>query len=699
MYNTHDLVALDFETYSDVDLKKHGLDNYTKGKHFKLLLAGLAWYRGVILTQLIDFVNAVDVDKAIADLHDHLSDRMIVAHNATFEREVLKAIGINIPIDRFIDSAVLARAAGYGGSLENAARQLMQENKHAEGERLVKQYCVPTKDQQATGDLWFQGYNRHVLQDWLDFGVYCVQDAELSLRLTTQLLQDVPTNEVQYSQATMRMNEAGWPVDLELVDLMNRQYKSNLDHLVQDFRTATGAGDLNLNSTQQLTKWCAERGVTAKSFDEKAVARMLKQVTKRLDVTPTTDPKHDKLWDVQQLLITKQQLGGSSLKKLDVILNTTGPDGRLRNQYMHLGASATFRTSGRGVQMQNLKRLHGEGDDVNELLMQGETWSNDQLASNLRQCFRSSDPLGSLIVGDFSSVESRGLAWQAGEQWKTDAYFNGDDLYKVQAASMFGIPIAAIGKSERQIGKVAELSCGYGAGPGAVKDFAEKMGVTLSEAESTKLVRDWRDANQQIVQYWKNLDHALHQALEQGVGRVDTGTVNIEILKNFAPTSLTQQVGQQMYSLRIEMTHRGDDIVNRVIHGVYEDGNNLGYYKPSERKTGDPWLKDYVDPKTKRRRTYNIYGGKLSGILTQSLCREIFFRSLMAADAAFENIDNVQLIGQFHDELVLDWTQRRTAFDESLAEAKGRLQHCMTTTSLSGFPLGADIKSAYRYIK
>ena len=49
-------------------------------------------------------------------------------------------------------------------------------------------------------------------------------------------------------------------------------------------------------------------------------------------------------------------------------------------------------------------------------------------------------------------------------------------------------------KEQRQTGKVGELSCGYGAGGGAVKDFAAKMGVEMVEAEANKLVIDWRDS-------------------------------------------------------------------------------------------------------------------------------------------------------------------------------------------------------------
>lgn len=53
-----------------------------------------------------------------------------------------------------------------------------------------------------------------------------------------------------------------------------------------------------------------------------------------------------------------------------------------------------------------------------------------------------------------------------------------------------------------------------------------------------------------------------------------------------------------------------------------------------------------------------MYGGKLAGLLTQSLCREVFFNSLRWVHTWCDAYPNVRLIGQFHDEIVVDWSHR-----------------------------------------
>ena len=696
------LIGLDFETYASTDLTVHGLHRYTHCPDFKPLLAGLVeheFYGSIPRYNSYAFDLAQNYRIARRDLIDTIGDARIVAHNAGFEQAVLGWMGIDLPSSRFVDSAVLARAAGAAGKLEVAAPQLLGVDKMAVGQDLIKLFSIPGKYQEANGN---QAFDPAIIEDhayeWAKFSEYCLLDAELSLALAAKFQLELDERELEYNAITMDMNNTGWHVDKPLVEVMQRRYELNLLETEAAFRHATGAHELNLNSHPQLVTWCADRGVRATSFDEAHIEKLHRSITRKLASHTLTPGKEHDYREVLTLLETKQVLGGSSLKKLKVILNTLGVDGRLHDQYLHIGAGATFRTTGRGAQMQNLKRLNGEGDDMDELFDVAVMWDNGKLASNLRQIFTATDPNGKLIVGDFSSVESRGLAWQAGEQWKLDAYARGDELYKVQAGLIFGIPIHEVTKDQRQVGKVGELSCGYGAGPEAVQGFATKMGVDLSEGESIRLVKDWRDANPRTVSYWYALDDALHTALQHRI----TATIAIphgwvEIFPMPAPESLRKQVDDpHLMSLTIRLNLRdGTLVLKRVIHGTHEVGRNIHYWKPTERKTGDLWVNTWMNPKTKRQQSFTVYGGKLAGLLTQSLCREVFFHSLQLIHDWVSVYDNVQLVGQFHDEIVLEWSPGTV----TLSQAAKVLKMAMTRTILPEFPLAAEIKSDYRYTK
>lgn len=689
-------IGLDFETYGDVGLPTHGLDRYITGTHFRPLIAAVAWAEPTIHAELFDFVE--DYTEARLRLIEVIGDNMIVAHNAGFEQAVLNHMAIYLPSTRFIDSAALARAAGAAGKLEAAAPQLLGEDKVETGWELIKLFSIPGKYQEASGSMAFDPAIRsdHI-DEWAEFARYCRMDAVLSLRLAGLLLPRTSEKELLNNAVTMDMNLTGWHVDQDLVRNMQLRYLTNVANAESQFRDECDAGELNLNSSVQLKEWCHDRGVRATSFDEAHVASLIKRLEKKLSTMLAHDSKRVGYEQVLKMLHTKQVMGGSSLKKLQTIIDTVGSDGRLHDQYLHIGAGATYRTTGRGVQMQNLKRLNGEGDDMAELWTDVD-WDNGRLAANLRQVFSATVADGFLIVGDFASVESRGLAWQAGEQWKLDAYFKGEDLYKVQAGLIFGKPKEFIDKSERQIGKVGELACGYGAGWEAVRDFASKMGVELSDAESEKLVRDWRAANPQTVKYWFALDRAMHEALDFGEATtvmLPHGHVKIRPVP--APLSLRKQTKNlNLKSLLIKLVLEDRTLVlERLIHGTHMVGNQIHYWKPSERKTGDLWTNVWMNPKTKRQQPFTVYGGKLSGLLTQSLCREVFFDSLRDVSGWVSKMDNVLMVGQFHDEIVLDWSPG--VWD--LEFVKDKLRQSMTRTILPEFPLAAEIKHDYRYTK
>lgn len=695
-------VGLDFETYSVVNLPVNGLYNYTHDDSFQPLLAAVCYEKDAFETEteVIDFI--AEGEAGVERLKELIDGKRIAAHNAGFEQAVLEAMGIDLPSQMFIDTAVLARAAGAAGKLEAAAPQLLGVDKFEMGAELIKLFSIPGEYQEIEENNF--KFDPKIIENnrfkWNKFKHYCGLDAELSFSIAKQQLPQFPYREQVYNAITMDMNKTGWFVDVELVEEMYERYVENNKKLIEEFRVMCDAPDLNVYSYPQLKEWCAKRGVKSDSFDEQNCGRLIKQIQAKMMLKLPEDKKLG-YWEVIQLLETKKKLGGSSLKKLSTILQNVGEDdSRLHDQYLHIGAGATYRTTGRNVQMQNLPRLHGGGDDVLELFEDEVEWDNEKMSHNLRQVFCATEEEGMLIVGDFSSVESRGLAWQAGEQWKLDAYTHGKDLYVEQAARIFRKPVESVTKEDRLVGKIAELACGYGAGAGAVRNFAKNMGVDLSEGEAGKLVKDWRDANEEIVKYWRNLNDALHDAITTWTEqKIDLPFAVLEIMPVTPPESL-RKIAPNSVSLRIQMSLRGlgRQILKRMIHGCEALGRSITYYKPSERKSGQLWVNTFMDAQTKMPKQYTLYGGKLAGILTQSLCREVFFMALEDIANWCTKYPNVKLVGQFHDEIVLDWNPG-DGLGASYFETYDALHKAMTQPRLVGFPINAEIKKDFRYTK
>ena len=722
MYESYDnfYVGLDFETFCDVDLPKRGGANYFASDSFEPLIAAMYSTdsnRSAPAAIVYDFVLAEDGDKLKQDFLNELrrivrQEKKIAAHNASFEANTLKRMGADFNYTKFVDTAVIASAHGAGRRLAQAAPQLLDLEKMKEGENLIKLFSIPNKRfdfKRVTAE--HLRADEDLMEKWGVFKQYCLGDAKLSFMIADAL--PLSRMEFYYAYVTEQLNRNGWTVDLDVLEAMQQRYAANCAEAEDKFRSLTGDFELNLNSPIQLQKWCRARGVNFKSFDEATVLKMLPKVQKKLSTMSPDDKRFEDYSQVAALLETKRILGGSALKKLATIQNQVTPEGKLLDQYLHLGASQTFRTTGRGVQMQNIKRLPPVLKPVETIFDSSVEWTNEDMAANMRQLFRASNPdpeRGALIVGDFSSVESRGLAWLAGEQWKLKAYHEGKDIYKVLAAEQFGVDYECVDKEQRKFGKVGELSCGYGAGPGAVRSFAEGMGIELTEQEALKIVKDWRGANNAITDFWERLDRALHRSISSGEGSdvlvgPDGADFKFRFIVEPEVDSLTE-LHPGVQKLSIAFMSRETTLFTRVFRGCYERGRNICYYKPTGLKTGALWSGSYMDPKTKRKGFYDIYGGKIAGILTQSFCRELFFSALRDAHSYFAVPNTgVKVVGQFHDEIVLDADLDKLEDNgKTFDDVANDLEVLMSEPfihgyRIPGFPLSAEVNYAWRYIK
>lgn len=176
--------------------------------------------------------------------------------------------------------------------------------------------------------------------------------------------------------------------------------------------------------------------------------------------------------------------------------------GKLPVPLKYYGADTTGRWSGWAYNPQNLPRVprDKEGNII------------DKPSNALRLCMRA--PKGyKVVVADLSGIELRvnHFLWKVPSSM---ALFQNDpekaDLYKDFASRLYGVPIDQVTKAQRQVGKVAHLGLGFGAGAHTFQKVAKLMGgVNLSFEESQDVVTKWRDAYPEIIQGWKTCHGAL----------------------------------------------------------------------------------------------------------------------------------------------------------------------------------------------
>ena len=136
------------------------------------------------------------------------------------------------------------------------------------------------------------------------------------------------------------INDRGVAIDLPLVRQAIDMDARSRSELTEAMRRMTELD--NPNSVQQMKQWLSDNGLETDSLGKKVVAELIK----------TAPPK------LQRVLMLRQQLAKSSVKKYQSMMNAVCDDCRARGMFQFYGANRTGRWAGRLIQLQNLPQNH-----------------------------------------------------------------------------------------------------------------------------------------------------------------------------------------------------------------------------------------------------------------------------------------------------------------------------------------------------
>ena len=450
------ILAIDLETYSELDIKKVGLYKYAENS--EILLFAYAFDDEPV--QVVDIIGGEPLPFEVIEALQN-EDVMKVAYNAAFERVVLNyhypTTGIGEPSQWFC-TMVQGFTLGLPGGLDKVGKALgIEEDKQklATGKKLIQYFSKPCRPTKVNGGRT-RNRPQHDTEKWAMFKEYCRQDveAERAIRKKLEKFWPIPS-ERQLWALDQRINDNGVLLDNDVIDGALQIDIEMKYQLTNEVIKLTGVE--NPNSLPQITGWIRQKQPELKfdTFDKTARAELLK--------------RDDLLPEVRKVIEIKNLLSKTSCKKYQAMKDMRCSDGRVHGMLQFYGASRTGRWSGRGVQVQNLPQNHL--DDLDgarnivkttnyEVLEQLYDSPADVLSQLIRTAFIA--PANHrFIVADFSAIEARVIAWLADEKWRMQVFANGGDIYCASASQMFKVPVKKHGINGhlRQKGKVAELAC------------------------------------------------------------------------------------------------------------------------------------------------------------------------------------------------------------------------------------------------
>lgn len=504
------ILSIDIETFSSVSLKESGVYKYVESPDFEILLFGYAYDDESV--QVIDLTAFEDLPEQV--LEDLQNPEVIkTAFNANFERTCIsKHFSISCDPKQWRCTMVWSLALGLPNSLEKVGKVLkLPEQKDTRGKTLIKYFSAPVKPTKVNGGRT-RNYPHHDPEKWEEYKDYNRQDV-----ITEQVLRKklerfpLPDHEWELWALDQKINDNGVRLDPLIYQNAIEMDNKHKEQLLIEVRELTKLE--NPNSLPQLKGWLAERGVdAAEGITKDTLPELLKIASDD---------------EVRRVLEIRKELAKVSVDKYYAMNRSVCSDQRAKGILQFAGASRTWRWAGRLIQVHNLpqnkiedlelaRTLLRDGDfELFELLYGSPSSILSQL---VRTAFIPSEG-HRFIIADFSAIEARVIAWLANEKWVLDVFRGHGRIYEATAAEMFKVPFETITKGHqnyelRAKGKVATLACGYQGGPNALITMgALKSGIP--EEELPGIVRQWRNANPNIVKLWHGVEEAAIRAVQE----------------------------------------------------------------------------------------------------------------------------------------------------------------------------------------
>ncbi|MGJ0841559.1 DNA polymerase [Clostridium tertium] len=612
-------LAIDVETYCELDIKNVGAYRYCEHPSFEIMLFAYAYDDEPV--QIIDFMNGETLPfEIIEDLEN--PEVLKTAFNANFERNAIIGDGYwpngisDMNPAQWDCTMIQALRMGLPGSLDMVGKALnFQEDKQKmkEGKALIQYFCKPCKPTKTNGGRT-RNLPEHDPEKWELFKEYCKQDVEVEREIRRKLNKYKTTDkEKRLWDLDQQINDRGINLDLVLAEQAIKCDEQFKDRLTKEAIGLTGLS--NPNSPTQLKKWLSDKvGYEVTSLTKDSIPKLLEAAEDE---------------NVKRVLELRQLMAKTSIKKYQAMESARCEDGRVRGLLQFYGANRTGRWAGRLVQVQNLPQNHlPDLDDARTFVRNGKfdevEFLFDSVPDTLSQLIRTAfipSEGNRFIVADFSAIEARVIAWYASEKWRLEVFKTHGKIYEASASQMFKVPIEDIKKGSdlRQKGKIAELALGYGGSVGAIKSM-DKSG-SIPEEELPGLVRSWRSANPNITKFWWDCDKAAKKAINER-------------------TTVTMQYGLKfIYNpgvlfIQLPSGRRLSYVRPKIEEGIY--GSDIISYEGMEQ-TSKQWTRQ------------ETYGPKLVENIVQATARDCLAEALFNVDKA-----GYKTVMHIHDEIVMD---------------------------------------------
>ncbi len=318
-------------------------------------------------------------------------------------------------------------------------------------------------------------------------GRYC-EEADLSLRLRPMLSEEIGSRdmlplldevELPLIRVLAEMEYTGVRIDTSVLTELSAKLKKRVEALEEEAYEMAG-GPFNIGSPAQVGMVLFER----LRIDPKAkkTARGSYSTTEQiLEKYAAKVPLVSLILKIRRL----KKLITTYLDALPELINRK--TGKIHTSYNQT-VTATGRISSTNPNLQNIPIRTDEGREIRRAFI--------------------ADPGNLIMSADYSQIELRLIADLSADKDMIDGFLSGDDIHRITASKIHGIPLAEVTDDQRRHAKTANFGIIYGI---SAFGLAERLGIARAEAK--KLIEGYFSTYPHIRDY---LEKAVETAREKG---------------------------------------------------------------------------------------------------------------------------------------------------------------------------------------
>ncbi len=316
-------------------------------------------------------------------------------------------------------------------------------------------------------------------------GRYC-EEADLSLRLRKPLFDEIASRsmaplldevELPLIRVLAEMEYTGVRIDSTVLTDLSTRLKQQVRAMEEEAYEMAG-GPFNIGSPAQVGMVLFDR----MKIDPKAKKTARGSYSTTEQILEKYAPK------VPVVILKIRRLKKLIATYLDALPGMVNPKtGKIHTSYNQT-VTATGRISSTNPNLQNIPIRTDDGREIRRAFI--------------------ADPGDMIMSADYSQIELRLIADLSADKDMIEGFLSGDDIHRITASKIYGIPLAEVTDDQRRRAKTANFGIIYG-----ISAFGLAERLSIARAEAKQLIDGYFSTYPHIREY---LEKSVTTAREQG---------------------------------------------------------------------------------------------------------------------------------------------------------------------------------------